>query len=1356
MSLRLLYTTALLALAGFIGAVDAASLQVRRQDGATQFTAELGEIVDMEVAIDAGAEEVTGLSFFLSYDRQVFRLIPADEDEIVGEMPFTQASFLGGIVLVNQVETINGESFLSYTEATGGLERRAATGVGVVARFQLEVMRRPVGNATRIRVESRGHDRVSHYMTETSPGVETAFSEPLGEAVVQITGFRILPLPDVVLIEGEAKVVFDLDSFVDSTAGEVIWTHSRLSEVPTVIDSRSGEVTMNPPAGRVGTWAMIFTAFKTSEELTAADTVEVEILSRPKITDAFPETVSFPEDEEHRELDLDAFVEDIDDPPGELTWSVSEGRDIRATVDVNTHIATFSASPDSFGTERLTFSVGDGDGLRDTVSVQVIVTPVNDPPQMKRVPPVYPIQGGDGVAVPLEELVEDKDDELKLLQFFLELDAGLRVDIETDRLVIFGELAGRRIVGLTVQDTAGAADQGRQVAVVLEPGAKVAPAIGQLPEMRLRGGQSGTLMLDEWVQDDGPIEALTWTAEGDSGLDVSVQNRQLQVKGESGFAGTSQVRLTATDGEQNQGRGVLTVSLLRSEDGLGPRIFHPGKIGLRAGEEVALDLVGMVADPDDAPEAILWSAFTTAGLEFDPETGILRLKEGEELVEPASLTLVAADPLGATDEKEIFVLVVRPGEPPQVRDFPEVQLDSLEDEIQLDLDDFAFDDQDFEAELVWEAIPEPGVSATVDPVSHVMKVERAETGGMPPAVTQVLLRVVDTAGQGVSRYLKVGLPPLFELLPIPDVEMIAGQIDTSLVLDDFAVSNREQIKLTWTAGPAEHIDIQIDQETSGVLLTSEDSAFQGSETVAFTATDPTGRSLSTPVRIVVKGTGLAPQVRALPRAEIEVGQSLESVDLDDYVVDDDPDDQLVWSASGQQSLTVDIDPQTHVVTLGAEGGRPGVEQIQLLVRDPAGNSVLSSMEVLILSGGKAPEISTLPQIVLIAGGEEKQLDLTPYVSDEDTPTAEISWELAAEAGVAGRIEGRRLILSVPAGQQGTRNLQLTAVDPQGNRMSAEMVVLIEEDSEPPVLTLEVGRHPVFSDLLELEIRASERLREAPEVRVDGDPIEVASGEDSYLATFPFEPQEEEGLVEVGVRAFDRGGNEANRQLNLALSWMDEGGGNVEGPDPQVRLNVPEGAAGPGQLALLYRLEEEDKPADSGEEPVYSIGLARRQELTHPVTLNFFAGTGADPGLGILRWNEEEEVWEELPTVVDEKSGWLSASVTELGLFKLGPVAEENRRANSGLHCYPNPFIPSSVPGVEIAYQIAAPGAVRLEIFNSLGQPVRLLVDGFQEVGTWTTLWDGRDENGEAAGSGVYFYELNGGGQRACRSLVLIR
>ena len=63
---------------------------------------------------------------------------------------------------------------------------------------------------------------------------------------------------------------------------------------------------------------------------------------------------------------------------------------------------------------------------------------------------------------------------------------------------------------------------------------------------------------------------------------------------------------------------------------------------------------------------------------------------------------------------------------------------------------------------------------------------------------------------------------------------------------------------------------------------------------------------------------------------------------------------------------------------------------------------------------------------------------------------------------------------------------------------------------------------------------------------------------------------------------------------------------------------------------------------------------------------------------------------------------------------------------------------------------SATGAVvRLAIYNTAGQMVRLLLDD-QEVrpGNHEVLWDGRDEHGRKAASGVYLYRVEGGGTRA--------
>ena len=51
------------------------------------------------------------------------------------------------------------------------------------------------------------------------------------------------------------------------------------------------------------------------------------------------------------------------------------------------------------------------------------------------------------------------------------------------------------------------------------------------------------------------------------------------------------------------------------------------------------------------------------------------------------------------------------------------------------------------------------------------------------------------------------------------------------------------------------------------------------------------------------------------------------------------------------------------------------------------------------------------------------------------------------------------------------------------------------------------------------------------------------------------------------------------------------------------------------------------------------------------------------------------------------------------------------------------------------------GKVTLDVFNVLGQKVVTLVDGYQEAGYKSVIWNGRDSKGQLTSSGVYFYRL---------------
>ena len=70
--------------------------------------------------------------------------------------------------------------------------------------------------------------------------------------------------------------------------------------------------------------------------------------------------------------------------------------------------------------------------------------------------------------------------------------------------------------------------------------------------------------------------------------------------------------------------------------------------------------------------------------------------------------------------------------------------------------------------------------------------------------------------------------------------------------------------------------------------------------------------------------------------------------------------------------------------------------------------------------------------------------------------------------------------------------------------------------------------------------------------------------------------------------------------------------------------------------------------------------------------------------------------------------------------------------------YPYPFNAST----QIAYRLATPGLVRLTVYNTLGQPVRTLVNQLHSAGFYQVPWDARDQKGAAVGTGVYFARMH--------------
>ncbi|MBX7152432.1 S8 family serine peptidase [bacterium] len=84
---------------------------------------------------------------------------------------------------------------------------------------------------------------------------------------------------------------------------------------------------------------------------------------------------------------------------------------------------------------------------------------------------------------------------------------------------------------------------------------------------------------------------------------------------------------------------------------------------------------------------------------------------------------------------------------------------------------------------------------------------------------------------------------------------------------------------------------------------------------------------------------------------------------------------------------------------------------------------------------------------------------------------------------------------------------------------------------------------------------------------------------------------------------------------------------------------------------------------------------------------------------------------------------------------------------------PNPFNPGTV----IRYDVLEEGKVKIEVYNSLGQKIRTVLNQNRPaLVNQTVTWDGKDERGKSVASGVYFYRMTIKGFSKTKKMLLLK
>ncbi|MCB0264900.1 MAG: T9SS type A sorting domain-containing protein, partial [Calditrichaeota bacterium] len=84
--------------------------------------------------------------------------------------------------------------------------------------------------------------------------------------------------------------------------------------------------------------------------------------------------------------------------------------------------------------------------------------------------------------------------------------------------------------------------------------------------------------------------------------------------------------------------------------------------------------------------------------------------------------------------------------------------------------------------------------------------------------------------------------------------------------------------------------------------------------------------------------------------------------------------------------------------------------------------------------------------------------------------------------------------------------------------------------------------------------------------------------------------------------------------------------------------------------------------------------------------------------------------------------------------------------------YPNPFNPETT----IRYALPQNMHLSIKIFDNSGRELRTLVNTIQPAGANAVVWDGRDDAGNIAASGIYFYRLQSETAVQTRKMLLVR
>ncbi|MFQ6039753.1 MAG: Ig-like domain-containing protein [Candidatus Poribacteria bacterium] len=554
--------------------------------------------------------------------------------------------------------------------------------------------------------------------TATDPDLQSGGDTLTVRLISAENGLVVLDIPDVSFSEWDAPPTLDLNEYVldlDGSPDEITWTYKGNDKVFISIDPNN---IATFSADEIAEELITFTATDADVNRASDQMTVTYIANQPPGITPLPEQV-LQGGTPSKIFNLDDFVSDDNTPKDEIKWSASgyDETHLIIVIEVSRNVLVIPAQ-DWYGTEIATFTAEDAQGNSASGECLIKVTAA---PVVTLSGEIKVAEGETDTSLYLDGYVEDMDTPKEQISWEVTtpdetepLPLIITVDSVSRKVVIYASTGseGDYAVTFVATDPDGNKDEGTiNVKVTKDSGDKQPPVVEDIPDVILSAGKpSATINLNDYVHDaDTPPEGITWTASGNSKINVDINDRHsATLTIQEGFSGTGKITFTATDADGNSASDDVTVTVQKS---LPPNLkplpeMVDGKWQIADGEWASeLNLDDYVEDEDTPLDKLKWQAsdynqkHTVVKISPRHKVTITAVKEWHGVEE---ITFTVTDPDGNQASASMQVKFTAP---PKVSLPPVLSLAEGEKNTSLNLDDHVTDEDTPLNELNWQVRP---------------------------------------------------------------------------------------------------------------------------------------------------------------------------------------------------------------------------------------------------------------------------------------------------------------------------------------------------------------------------------------------------------------------------------------------------------------------------------------------------------------------------------------------------------------------------------------------------------------------------------------------------------------------------